>query len=191
MCSSGPSKLMGHSAVMYKDSMLLFGGGETQTAPTNCLWSLNLTTLMWERLPSLPGSIAPCRIHHCCVGLGPKFQPSPSINTSSKDFSISKCKDNTFRPFKNKCFPSSSLKCQPEEDIELQNLHVDLKSTQRYRSCLTFENQFAQVNRNSKHLEKEMEDTTDVPMPDFLLILGGKPLKDQTAISVCQMTLGD
>lgn len=191
MSSSGPSKLMGHSAVVYKDSMLLFGGGETQTAPTNCLWSLNLTTQMWERLPSLPGSTAPCRIHHRCVGLGPKFQPGPPNNTSSKELSKAKSMDNTFRPFKNKCFPSSHLKWQPEEDIELQNLHVGLKSTQAYGNCLTFENQVAQCNRDSEHSESETEDTVEVPMPDLLLILGGKPLKNQAAISVWQMTPGD
>ncbi|XP_017325806.1 uncharacterized protein si:dkey-3d4.3 isoform X1 [Ictalurus punctatus] len=189
--SSGPSKLMGHSAAVYKDSMLLFGGGETQTAPTNCLWSLNLTTLMWERLLSLPGSTAPCRIHHRCVGLGPKFQPKPPNNTSNKELSISKSKDSTFRPFKNKCFPSSPLKQQPDEDIELQNLHVSLKSTKTYGNCLTFENQFVQGNRDNEHSENETEDTMEVPMPDLLLIFGGKPLKDQAAISVWQMTLGD
>lgn len=178
---------MGHSATVYKDCMLLFGGGETQTAPTNCLWSLNLTTRLWERLPSLPGSTAPCRIHHRCVGLGPKFQPRPPNNTSSKDISNAKSKGDTFRPFKNKCFPSSPLKFQPKEDIELQN--VDLKST--YGNCLTFENQVAQWNRDSEHSENETEDTGEFPMPDLLLILGGKPLNNQAAISVCQMTLGD
>lgn len=191
MCSSGPSKLMGHSAVVYKDSMLLFGGGETQTAPTNYLWSLNLTTLTWERLPSLPGSTAPCQIHHRCVGLGPKFQPRPSNDASSKELSISKSKDNTFRPFKNKCFPSSPLKWQHEEVIELQNLHVGLNHTQTHGTCLTFENLVAQGNRDSEHSENKTEDTMEVPVPDLLLILGGKPLKHQTAISVWQMTLGD
>ncbi|KAF5903829.1 actin-fragmin kinase-like isoform X1 [Clarias magur] len=184
---SGPSKLMGHSAVVYKDSMLLFGGGETQTAPTNCLWSLDLTTLTWEMLSSLQGSTAPCRIHHRCVGLGQKFQPRLP-NYSSKELSMSKSKDSTFRPFKNKCFPSSPK--QPEENIELQNLHVDLKS-KTYGNCLTFENHVAQKNRDSEHSENETEDTMEVPMPDFLLILGGKPLKDQAAISMWQMTLGD
>ncbi|KAK3543840.1 hypothetical protein QTP70_030077 [Hemibagrus guttatus] len=177
---SGPSKLMGHSAVVYKDSMLLFGGGEIQTTPNNCLWNLNLATMMWEILPSLPASTAPCRIHHCCVGLGPKFQPTPPNNTSSKDISMSKSKDNIFRPFKNKCFPSSPLKWQPEEDIELQTL-----------SCLTYENQVAQGNRDSEHSENETEDTMQVLMPDLLLIFGGKPLKGQAAISVWKMTLGD
>lgn len=182
---------MGHSAVVYKDSMLLFGGGETQTAPTNCLWSLNLTTLMWERLPSLPGSTAPCRIHHRCVGLGPKFQSRPPNNTSSKELFNAKSKDNTFRPFKNKCFPSKPLEFEPEEDIELQNLSKALKSTQTYGNCLTFENQVAQWSRDSEHSEKETEDTGEVPMPDLLLILGGKLLNNQAFISVWQMTLGD
>lgn len=182
---------MGHSAGVYKDTMLLFGGGETLTAPTNCLWSLNLATLTWERLHSLPGSTAPCRIHHRCVGLGPKFQPRQPSNTNSKKEIISKSKDNTFRPFKNKCFPSSPFKWPPEEDIELQNLHMGSKSTQIYSNCLTFENQVAQENRNSEHLENETEDSMEVPMPDLLLILGGKPLKDQDAISVWQMTVGD
>ncbi|XP_062861830.1 uncharacterized protein si:dkey-3d4.3 [Trichomycterus rosablanca] len=192
---SGPSKLMGHSAVVYKDSMLLFGGAETQSAPRNCLWKLSLTTWTWEKLPSLPGSTAPCRIHHCSVGIGPSFQPGaleiPITNSKQKH-----------RPFKNKCFPSSSS-LQPEENIELKTLpmrkETDQKDitlaskwTEAKGGCLTFENQNAADEEwDDGRSSKETEDCVEHSLPDLLLIFGGKPLKEQAAISVWQMTLGD
>ncbi|XP_007227956.3 kelch domain-containing protein 3 [Astyanax mexicanus] len=201
--SSGPSKLMGHSAVVYKDSMLLFGGGETQSAPRNCLWRFNLTTLTWEKLPSLPGSIAPCRVHHSSVGLGPAFQPEPPSTNAKETLMSNSLNNNKLRPFKNKCFPSRSSTWEPGEDIELQAVHTvktkglkdispALKKTKQWKNCLTFENQEAigEVQEGELSAE-EMEDDLAHPMPDLLLVLGGRPLKEQGAISVWQMTLNE
>lgn len=201
--SSGPSKLIGHSAEVYKDSMLLFGGGETHSAPRNCLWKFSLTTQIWEKLPSLPGSTAPSRVYHCSVGLGPHFQLGQSNNISSKTTIISNSSDNSkFRPFKNKCFPSPST-WQPGEVIELQSMHTGnqkglkdineaLKETKPWEDCLTFENHEAmQETKDSNHPAEETEDSMAHPMPNLMLIIGGNPLKEQAAISVWQMTLTD
>ncbi|XP_066542815.1 kelch domain-containing protein 3 [Hoplias malabaricus] len=198
--SSGPSKLIGHTAVVYKDSMLIFGGGETHTEPKNCLWKFNLTTFTWEKLPSMDRSIAPGRTHHCSVGLGPNFQPGPANNIIAKEILISNSINSKFRPFKNKCFPSSSTTWEPSEHIELQALPSGERNGLKHNSlalditkpCLTFENQKAmRETLDSKHSAEEKEDKTAHPMPNLLLILGGKPLKEQASISVWQMTMAD
>ncbi|XP_076857854.1 leucine-zipper-like transcriptional regulator 1 homolog isoform X2 [Brachyhypopomus gauderio] len=203
---SGPSKLMGHSAVVYKDSMLVFGGGLTQSAPSSCMWKFNLTTLNWEKLPSLAGCTAPRRIHHCSVGLGPSFQPGPSsANINRQEISTSS-RVNKPRPFNNKCFPYSRSAGQPGEGIELQtirsgetyglkDLSLDLEGTETQGNCLTTVNQQDVRERGdsetSAETEDSMEQPMEQPMPNLLLILGGKPLKEHTDISVWQMTLAD
>ncbi|XP_072542243.1 leucine-zipper-like transcriptional regulator 1 homolog [Salminus brasiliensis] len=201
--SSGPSKLMGHSAVVYKDSMLLFGGGETQSVPRNCLWRFSLTALTWEKLPSLPGSTAPCRVHHCSVGLGPNFQPEPPNLSDKETLMSNSMNNNKLRPFKNKCFPSSSSAWEPGEDIELQTVHsvktkglkdisTALIKPTPWRNCLTFENQEAiRKTQDDEHSADEPEDDLALPVPNLLLVLGGKPIKEQNAISVWQMTLAE
>ncbi|KAM9802273.1 uncharacterized protein klhdc3l isoform 2-T2 [Syngnathus typhle] len=70
---SGPSKLIGHSVVAYKDSMLLFGGGESLNYPKNCLWRYNFSTHTWWQINTMPGSSSPDKMHHCCIGMGPKY----------------------------------------------------------------------------------------------------------------------
>ncbi|KAK1797759.1 hypothetical protein P4O66_008114 [Electrophorus voltai] len=199
---SGPSKLMGHSAVLYKDSMLLFGGGVTQSAPSNCLWGFSLTTLNWEKLFSLPGSTAPCRIHHCSVGLGPNFKPGPHTDIINKEISTSNSLIK-LRPFKNKCVPSTLSTGQPREDIELQTTQTWKKNGLRDNS-LGFEGSETQGNSltavtqqdvrkkgNSENSAEETEDGLVKPMPNLLLILGGKPLKEHASISVWKMTWAD
>lgn len=59
-------------------------------------------------------------------------------------------------------------------------------------NCLTFENQSAADEEwDDGHTPEHREDCIEHFLPDLLLIFGGKPLKDQTAISVWQMTLGE
>ncbi|XP_051998524.1 leucine-zipper-like transcriptional regulator 1 homolog [Xyrauchen texanus] len=195
---SGPSKLVGHSAVLYKDSMLIYGGGETQSSPQNSLWSFNLKTNTWMKLPLLPGSTSPCRIYHCSIGLGLSFQPT-APNIHCRVIPNSHNISNKLRPFKNKCLPSHST--LQENCIELQTLRADnrkflpdftiaLKESKPMGSCLTFENQEAvSEKRNSGGLAEETEDTMFLHMPDLLLVVGGKPLLGQHAISVWHMTL--
>lgn len=191
--SSGPSKLVGHTAVLFKESMLVYGGGETQSSPQNSLWSFNLTTMTWKKLPLLTGSTSPCRIHHCSVGLGPGFQPTAPHSGHSRETPNS---HNKRRPFKNKCLPTLQ-----ETGIELQTLKKEyrkclpdfstaLKEAKLKSSCLTFENQEAVSEKwNDHHLVEETDDAVLLHMPDLLLVLGGKPLQGQHGISVWHMTM--
>ncbi|KAL0184610.1 hypothetical protein M9458_020306, partial [Cirrhinus mrigala] len=178
---SGPSRLVGHSAVFFKDSMLIFGGGETQSFPQSSLWRFNLETQTWKKLALLPGSPTLCRIHHCSIGLGQSFQPTAPSSIyieipNSHNFT------NKLRPFKNKCQPSHPTSQEP--CIELQTFHKDnkkflpdfsipLKDTKLKGSCLTFANQEAiSEKRNSGDLGEETKDDMFLHMPDLLLVLG-------------------
>uniref|UniRef100_A0A8B9RNW8 Uncharacterized protein n=1 Tax=Astyanax mexicanus TaxID=7994 RepID=A0A8B9RNW8_ASTMX len=74
----------------------------------------------------------------------------------------------------------------------LKDISPALKKTKQWKNCLTFENQEAigEVQEGELSAE-EMEDDLAHPMPDLLLVLGGRPLKEQGAISVWQMTLNE
>ncbi|KAM6984969.1 kelch domain-containing protein 3 [Aplochiton taeniatus] len=212
---SGPSKLLGHSAVAYQDSMLLFGGGESLCSPMNCLWRYSVTTNSWEKLAVLPSSTSPPhRIHHGCAGLGPSYQPrptSPLIPTS-----INHGLQGKLRPFKNKCFPStwSSVHQGTEGAIELETFSLEKSNSQtlltdrvqdycnglirkdasHVGNCLTYENKEAfckQWDGEDGRTVALEEESMAHHLPDLMLVVGGKPLTGHTAISVWQMTLTD
>lgn len=176
--------------------MLVYGGGETQSSPQNSLWSFNLTTMTWKKLPLLTGSTSPCLVHHCSVGLGPGFQPTAPHSVHSREIPNSHNINNKRRPFKNKCLPTLQ-----ENGIELQTLELEnskglpdfsiaLKEAKIKGSCLTFENQEAVSEKwNSGHLADQTEDAMLLHVPDLLLVLGGKPLQGQHGISVWHMTM--
>ncbi|XP_059896865.1 leucine-zipper-like transcriptional regulator 1 homolog isoform X1 [Gadus macrocephalus] len=200
--TSGPSRLVGHTAVAYRDGLLLYGGGQSLNSPLNSLWRYSFRSQSWERLALLLGSTSPpARIHHCCLGLGPSYQP-----TTSRGSPLPRVEAKP-RPFKNKCFPSplSYLGTQPEGAIELETfertengLTMRCPVGEGKQNCLTFENQ-AFCNRWScedmdencerEDLEEMMKDVIVQNLPDLLLLLGGKPLGQQAALSVWQMTL--
>lgn len=202
---SGPSKLTGHSAVAYKDSMLVFGGGESQNSPKNCLWRYDFTSQTWGQVVTHPGSIAPNKIHHRCIGLGPSYE----FNTSSP--SSSSRLDDKLRPFNNKCFPAPLTFLGSEGAIELETFSPDkcfsaLKcselerltqgSTEKYAhgvgNCLTFENKaFRKQCCTTEDLLQEEDDDIAKHLPDLLLVLGGRPCTSHNPISIWHMTLTD
>lgn len=196
--NSGPSRLVGHSAVLFKDSMLIYGGGETQSLPQNILWSFNLSTMTWKKLPLLTGSTSPYRIHHCSIGLGPSFQPTVPPGVHCKEIPNSYI-HNKLRPFKNKCLPSNSP--MQENYIELQTFKEEnkmilpdfstlaLKEAKLKSNCLTFENQEAVSEKHvSSHMTEEAEDAI-LHIPDLLLVIGGKPVQGHQRISVWHMPM--
>lgn len=206
---SGPSKLMGHSAVAYKDSMLVFGGGESQNSPKNCLWRYSFTTQTWGQVATHPGSNAPNKIHQCCTGLGPSYES----NTSSY-FSSSR-QDDKLRPFKNKCFPAPLTFLGSEGAIELETFGPDKcyssnalrkcseldsskqgytgKYAQEIGNCLNFENKAIRNQRSctEKVLLHEEDEDIAKHLPDLLLVLGGRPCTSHSPISIWHMTLTD
>ncbi|CAK6974134.1 Hypothetical predicted protein [Scomber scombrus] len=191
---SGPSRLMGHSAVAYKDYMLLFGGGESQNSPNNCLWRYSFTSQSWEKLPTLPGSNPPDRIHHCCAGLGPSYKSNTGSTCSSSELEPG----GKLRPFKNKCFPAPLTFLGSEGAIELETFSPDKcygdrkesmmgKDAQQIGNCLTFENKAFQ--KQWSYSEEDGDITQH--LPDLLLVVGGRPCTGHSPISVWQMTLTD
>lgn len=206
---SGPSRLMGHSAVTYKDSMLLFGGGESQNSPKNCLWRYNFTTQRWGQVTTLPGSNPPDKIHHCCTGLGPSYK-SNTISPYSSSGLQSRLMDEKLRPFKNKCFPAPLTFLGSEGAIELetfscssktllQSSELDIskedlrKDVQRIGNCLTFENKAVRKQWSCTDEDLLDEEDGDIAqhLPDLLLVLGGRPCTTHSPISIWQMTLTD
>lgn len=192
---SGPSRLMGHSSVAYRDSMLLFGGGESQNSPNNCLWRYSFTTQTWTQVTTLPGSNPPAKIHHCCAGLGPSYKSSTSSLNSSSGHQTRQL-EARIRPFKNKCFPAPLTFLGSEGDIELETFTPErcygtklqpADMIEKIGNCLTFENK---AFRKQCSDEEEDEDVAQ-HLPDLLLVLGGRPCSRHSHISLWQMTLTD
>lgn len=64
---------MGHSAVICQDSMLVFGGGISNTKPNGTLWEYHFPSEMWKKGASpKDGSPSP-KAYHCLLGLGYGF----------------------------------------------------------------------------------------------------------------------
>lgn len=201
---------MGHTAVAYKDRMLLFGGGLSLNSPNNCLWSFNFSTHTWGQMASLPGSSPPDKIHHCCTGLGPSYRsetggPWPSCGQRTRVLT---------RPFKNRCFPAPLSFLGSQGAIELQTFSLDQscggrttaseqeptnRDADRNRSGLTFENKALKKTwsctedqlSEEREEEEQEEDISHQHLPDLLLVLGGRPCTLHGPLSVWQMTLSD
>ncbi|KAL6101109.1 uncharacterized protein ACO6RY_08110 [Pungitius sinensis] len=204
---SGPSRLMGHSAVSYKDSMLVFGGGESQSSPKNGLWMYSFSTQSWGQVATLPGSNPPDKIHHCCAGLGPSYKSDTSSPGYSSELQQGLL-GGKLRPFKNKCFPAPLTFLGSEGAIELetfsadrcyasqtlaQSSNLDHTTEGRTGSCLTFENKAFRTQWSPTQEEVLDEEDEDMAqhMPDLLLVLGGRPCTRHSPISIWQMTLTD
>ncbi|ETE70891.1 hypothetical protein L345_03292, partial [Ophiophagus hannah] len=50
--SQGPPRLVGHSALILEDSMLILGRGLSSTKPNNTLWQYHFPSQTWIKLPS-------------------------------------------------------------------------------------------------------------------------------------------
>ena len=209
---SGPSRLMGHSAVAYRDSMLLFGGGESQNSPKNFLWRYSFTTQTWGQVATLPGSSPPDKIHHCCTGLGPSYKSNTSRLSSSSGLQPRPPNDK-LRPFKNKCFPAPLTFVGSGDAIELETFSLEKcyssktltksseldsskevltgKDAQLIGNCLTFENKASSKQWSCTEADLLDEEDGDIVwhLPDLLLVLGGRPCTSHSPMSIWQMTL--
>lgn len=202
---SGPPRLMGHSAVVFRDSMLLFGGGECQNFPKNGLWRYSFSTQSWVQVASLPGSNTPAKIHHCCTGLGPSYAHTSCCSSSEHE---PRQENKKARPFMNKCFPAP-LTLDSEGDIELKTFSPERKrlgssepdpsnrtetGPQPRGSRLTFENKASKKRWSctEEHLlDQEEDEDIRKHLPDTLLVLGGRPYSTSSPLSIWQMTLTD
>lgn len=195
---------MGHSAVAYKDSMLVFGGGETQNSPNRSLWRYSFTTQAWTHVSTLPTSTPPEKIHHCCTGLGPSYRCGADSPCPGSEL-LPGPLDRKPKPFHNKCYPAPLSFLGSEGAIELETFGPDKSYKNRGHtselnvrtepqligSCLTFENKGFQKQWSfTKSMEVEDEDIND-HLPDLMLVLGGRPFSRHAPISTWQMTLTD
>ncbi|KAL4635548.1 ras guanine nucleotide exchange factor F-like [Arapaima gigas] len=175
---SGPSRLVGHSVVLYRDSMLLFGGGAGQGSPHEDLWKFSFATRSWEKLAALPGTVPPCKAYHCSTGLGPSFQAS-SVTVAPQEG----LQHSSSWPFgiRRSSAPVSQGDCL-RGAMELDTFCVKGDADPEKRDGC------------DKRKSRETADTGEgeaQPLPDLLLVTGGKPLGGRAGISVWMMTLAD
>lgn len=194
--------------------MLLFGGGESQNSPNNCLWRYSFTSESWGQVATLPGFNPPGRIHHCCAGLGPSYKSSTSSLCCDSGLQP-QLQEGRLRPFKNKCFPAPLTFLGSEGAIELETFSPDKcysnktltnvaeldkskesltgKDAQRIGNCLTFQNKAfrKQWNCTEEDLLDEEDGEMSQHLPDLLLVLGGRPCTRHSPITMWQMTLSD
>ncbi|KAL8183127.1 UNVERIFIED_CONTAM: hypothetical protein K2H54_018397 [Gekko kuhli] len=84
--SQGPPKVVGHSAVIFQDSMLVFGGGISNTTPNGTLWKYHFPSEMWKKVASPKDGNPSSKAYHCLLGLGYDFQEvadSSSVSLNS------------------------------------------------------------------------------------------------------------
>ncbi|XP_039175301.1 tip elongation aberrant protein 3-like isoform X2 [Crotalus tigris] len=70
--SQGPPRVVGHSALILEDSMLVLGGGLSSTKPNSTLWHYHFPSQMWEKLPS-PAALS-SKAYHQMLATGFGFQ---------------------------------------------------------------------------------------------------------------------
>lgn len=62
-----PVPRAGHSAVVHRDGMFVFGGKDDENEKLKDLWRLDLEHNSWTRLDSPDSAVAPRSGHSCCV----------------------------------------------------------------------------------------------------------------------------
>uniref|UniRef100_A0ACB8G1R4 Uncharacterized protein n=1 Tax=Sphaerodactylus townsendi TaxID=933632 RepID=A0ACB8G1R4_9SAUR len=72
--SQGPPKVVGHAALIFQDSMLVFGGGISNAKPNGTLWKYHFPSEMWEKVASPTDGNPSSKTYHCLLGLGHGFQ---------------------------------------------------------------------------------------------------------------------
>lgn len=84
--------MVGHASVVFKDSMLVFGGGISNSSPNEDLWKYHFHTQTWKKLSGLMKANFSPKMYHCMLGIGVGFQPTsdftdtfPSHCKSRKD----------------------------------------------------------------------------------------------------------
>nr|XP_048725672.1 uncharacterized protein LOC125644931 isoform X8 [Caretta caretta]XP_048725673.1 uncharacterized protein LOC125644931 isoform X8 [Caretta caretta]XP_048725674.1 uncharacterized protein LOC125644931 isoform X8 [Caretta caretta]XP_048725675.1 uncharacterized protein LOC125644931 isoform X8 [Caretta caretta] len=79
----GPPKVVGHSSVVFQDSMLTFGGGISNSRPNNSLWKYHFSSQTWEKLASTTEVILSSKRYHRILGIGVGFQLTPGFSRAS------------------------------------------------------------------------------------------------------------
>ncbi|XP_018597224.2 leucine-zipper-like transcriptional regulator 1 homolog [Scleropages formosus] len=198
----GPPRLVGHSVGVFRDTMLLFGGGESQGSPNSALWKFSFASRSWEKLSALPGMPPPCKVHHCSTGLGPGFEPSSCAFAAGDEGPFGALERSSSWPFRMRrsSAPISRPDC-PAGAMELDTFRTvgDVDCLEKQSNCQKRSapcgsrapgEEVSGSHRDSKEPGAKEESIVH-HLPDLLLVTGGKPLGGQAGISLWMMTLTD
>lgn len=204
--SSGPSRVVGHSAVVCRGSMLLFGGAGGKCLASEDLWRFSFANQTWEKLSRLTEVAPPYKEYHSSVGLGPGFQ----IQSAALPACLGRSKSGRakFKAFRSLLGALGRPTGPTEDSIHLETFCASNVLEQDYQSSrlaegspqtmevtvngvgLTFENRDA-CSRDTDCEKTPSPGVGVLRHPDVLLLLGGKPLSQGASISVWLMTPPD
>nr|XP_056717127.1 uncharacterized protein LOC130487648 [Euleptes europaea] len=86
--SQGPPKVVGHSALIFQDSMLVFGGGISNAKPNGTLWKYHFPSEMWKKVACPRDGNPSSKAYHCLLGLGYGFQEVADSSSESLNYCL-------------------------------------------------------------------------------------------------------
>ncbi|XP_053140682.1 uncharacterized protein LOC128340053 isoform X2 [Hemicordylus capensis] len=84
--SQGPPKVVGHTALVLEDSMLVYGGGVSNARPSNTLWKYHFPSQLWEKMATPRDTKPSSKAYHCMVGFGSGFQRTAASSSTSLNY---------------------------------------------------------------------------------------------------------
>ncbi|XP_021361156.1 uncharacterized protein LOC110455356 [Mizuhopecten yessoensis] len=110
----GPPNLVGHSACVVKDTMIVFGGQSCGTL-NNSLWIFNFCSFRWTCV-NVHGSVPPARVWHCVVPITAlTLKTDNSIRTSSVPYLKNKKEGSKLRrPKSSPAYSSARNQVRPD-----------------------------------------------------------------------------
>ena len=74
----GPAARMGHSAVLFEHTLVIFGGRISPAQPLDDVWALDLASWSWRSIACKGGGPA-ARFRHTAVACGSRLKVSPAL----------------------------------------------------------------------------------------------------------------
>lgn len=205
--------MVGHASIVCKDSMLIFGGGISNSSPNDDLWKYHFHTQTWKKLSSTTkGNFSP-KMYHCILGIGADFQTTSDCTETFPSPLKSDQKDHSqLLPFPRHSGFCSYFCPQPAERsnaIEMKTFSLPLEPAEfpafqttseagldpnRDRSCLSKDKSLHLLACSGEAVGEE--EGTDCgcaasggesSSTNTLLLIGGKPLSSFSEISFRQM----
>ncbi|XP_075789184.1 uncharacterized protein LOC102448459 [Pelodiscus sinensis] len=205
--SQGPPKVVGHSSVVFQDSMLTFGGGISSSRPNSSLWKYHFSSQRWEKLASTTEVNLSSKRYHCILGVGVGFQQMPVFSSASpsnhwgprgkepqKLLAVSKQAFSNGNEIEMKTFSqplelpgccSIETPSEAEQSIWSKNEHLSHLISSKAQGL-------PEDIANRKGADAQLVQPTSLAAtngPDVLLLIGGKPWASLCEISLWQMEL--
>lgn len=86
--------MVGHASVVFEDSMLIFGGGISNSSPNDDLWKYHFHTQTWKKLSIITKANFSPKMYHCILGIGVGFQTASGFTDMFPSHWKSKQKDH-------------------------------------------------------------------------------------------------